>query len=171
MPSPPSPPSPPSLSVPERATLALGIRSARIADNGSMTRTVIGAFALDAVLVVAFAAIGRASHDSAAFGIGLVTTAWPFLVALLVGWLATRAWRAPAAPVRTGLGVWVLTVAGGMVLRALSGQGPAVPFIIVATLTLLVMLVGWRVVAALVSRTRRARSSQTSPSAPVAGRS
>ncbi|MBD7956213.1 DUF3054 domain-containing protein [Microbacterium sp. Sa4CUA7] len=124
-----------------------------------MTRTVIAAFALDAVLVVAFAAIGRASHDSAAFGLGLVTTAWPFLVAVGAGWLATRAWRAPAAPVRTGLGIWVLTVAGGMVLRALSGQGTAVPFIVVATVTLLLMLVGWRVIAALITRARRGRPS------------
>ncbi|MCR2815249.1 DUF3054 domain-containing protein [Microbacterium jiangjiandongii] len=136
-----------------------------------MTRSAVTAFALDVVLVALFAAIGRASHDSAPLGLGLATTAWPFLAALVVGWLVTLAWRRPAAPVRTGLGVWAITVAGGMVLRAVSGQGTALPFIIVATLTLLLLLVGWRVVAAGVRRARSARSSHASPSAPGTGRS
>ena len=113
-------------------------------------------FAVDLVLVVIFAAVGRACHDSAAFGIGLMQTAWPFAAALVVGWVATLAWRRPLAPVRTGLGIWVITVAGGMLLRALSGQGTAVAFIIVATLTLGVLLVGWRLLALWV-RTVRAR--------------
>ena len=124
-----------------------------------MTRSALTAFGLDVVLVVAFAAIGRASHDSAAFGIGLATTAWPFLAALAGGWLVTLGWRRPAAPVRTGLGVWAITVAGGMLLRAVSGQGTALPFIIVATLTLLLFLVGWRLVAAAVVRGRRRQAA------------
>lgn len=117
---------------------------------------VVPCFALDAALVVVFAAIGRASHDSDVFG-GLWQTAWPFLAALVAGWLVTLAWRAPTAPVRTGLGVWAVTVIGGMLLRAASGQGTAVAFIIVATLTLLLLLVGWRVIAAVVRRARARR--------------
>jgi hypothetical protein len=111
------------------------------------------ALALDAVLVIAFAAIGRASHDSDVWT-GLWQTAWPFLVALALGWLVTAGWRAPAAPVRTGLGVWAVTVAGGMLLRWASAQGTAIPFIVVASVTLLVALVGWRVIAAIVHRVR-----------------
>ncbi|MGC5075465.1 DUF3054 domain-containing protein [Agrococcus sp. DT81.2] len=114
-------------------------------------------FAIDALLVVAFAAIGRASHESGVLGeggLGLLTTAWPFLVALAAGWLVSMAWRAPSAPLRTGVPVWAVTVTGGMLLRALSGQGTAVPFIVVATLTLLALLVGWRLVAAAVRRSR-----------------
>jgi hypothetical protein len=76
------------------------------------------------------------------------------LAGLGVGWLVMTAWRAPTAPVRTGLGVWAATVVGGMLLRAASGQGTALPFIIVATVTLLVLLVGWRLIAALVTRRR-----------------
>ena len=113
-----------------------------------------GALALDAVLVVAFAATGRATHDGDVRS-GLAMTAWPFLAGLAAGWLVTRAWRAPAAPVRTGLGVWAVTVAGGMLLRAASGQGTAIAFIVVAAVTLLVALVGWRVIAAVVRRARR----------------
>ena len=112
-----------------------------------------GALALDAVLVVAFAATGRATHDGDVWS-GLAMTAWPFLAALVVGWLITRAWRAPSAPVRVGIGVWLTTVVGGMLLRALSGQGTASAFVIVATATLFVALVGWRFVAALVRRSR-----------------
>ena len=117
-------------------------------------RAVALALAIDVVLVVAFAAVGRASHDSDVWG-GLWQTAWPFLAALAVGWLVTLAWRAPAAPVRTGLGVWAVTVGGGMLLRAATGQGTALPFIIVASVTLLVALVGWRVIAAVVRRARQ----------------
>lgn len=110
------------------------------------------------MLVVAFAAIGRASHESGVLGeggVGLLTTAWPFVVALGAGWLVSVAWRAPLAPWRTGVPVWAVTVVGGMLLRALSGQGTAVPFIVVATLTLLVLLLGWRLIGALAARYRR----------------
>ncbi|MDQ1173540.1 hypothetical protein QE430_001847 [Microbacterium testaceum] len=115
------------------------------------------ALLLDIVLVVVFAAIGRATHDGdvlGPFGSGLATTAWPFVAALLIGWLVTRAWRRPTAVVRTGLPVWAITVALGMVLRALSGQGVAVAFIIVATITLAVFLLGWRGIARLAARRR-----------------
>lgn len=113
---------------------------------------------VDVILVVVFAAIGRATHDGDVFGpagSGLATTAWPFVVALGLGWLISRAWRAPLAPVRTGLVVWAVTVALGMVLRAISGQGVAVAFVIVASITLALFLVGWRAVARLASRRRR----------------
>lgn len=115
------------------------------------------ALLLDAVLVVAFAATGRASHDSDILS-GLWQTSWPFLTALLVGWLVVRGWRAPAAPLRTGLGVAVVTVAGGMLLRAASGQGTALPFVIVATLTVLALLVGWRAIARAIATLRARRS-------------
>lgn len=117
------------------------------------------ALLLDIVLVVVFAAIGRATHDGdvlGPFGSGLATTAWPFVAALLIGWAVTRAWRRPTAVVRTGLPVWAITVALGMVLRALSGQGVAVAFVIVATITLAVFLLGWRGIARLAARRRRA---------------
>ncbi|MGO3878702.1 MAG: DUF3054 domain-containing protein [Agrococcus casei] len=118
------------------------------------------ALVLDAALVVVFAAIGRASHERGVFGdggLGLATTAWPFLAALAVGWLVCLGWRRPLSIVRTAVPVWVVTVAGGMLLRAVSDQGTALPFVIVATVTLLVLLVGWRLIAAVVRR-MRARS-------------
>lgn len=113
------------------------------------------ALALDAVLVVVFAAIGMVQHHGGFTALGLLETAWPFLAALAVGWVATLAWRGPARPVRTGLPVWLVTVAGGMLLRAATGGGTAMAFVIVAAVTLLVLLVGWRLIAALVARAQR----------------
>lgn len=122
-------------------------------------RVVAAALAADVALVVLFAAIGRASHAEDPLG-GLWLTAWPFLAGLAAGWLVTRAWRGPTAPVRTGLGVWAVTVVGGMLLRAASGQGTAVAFIVVAAVTLALFLVGWRVVVAVVRRVRARSSAQ-----------
>lgn len=121
------------------------------------------ALVLDAALVVVFAAIGRASHERGVFGdggLGLATTAWPFLVALALGWLVCLGWRRPLSIVRTAVPVWVVTVAGGMFLRAVSDQGTALPFVIVATVTLLVLLVGWRLIAAVVRRMRARPTAQ-----------
>ncbi|MDQ1083678.1 MULTISPECIES: DUF3054 domain-containing protein [Microbacterium] len=125
----------------------------------SRSRSPLLALALDVVLVVVFAAIGRATHDGDVLGpvgLGLATTAWPFVAALLVGWLVARAWRRPIDVLRTGLPVWAVTVVLGMLLRALSGQGVAVAFVIVATVTLALLLLGWRGIARTVSRTRAA---------------
>lgn len=127
-------------------------------------RAPIGAISLviDVVIVVVFAAIGRASHGQEIFGVlgsGLATTAWPFLASLMVAWLVVLAWQRPYAPVRTGIPVWFITVAGGMLLRFVSNQGTALPFILVAAGTLLLLLVGWRVVATVVHRMRQGRQS------------
>lgn len=115
---------------------------------------IVGAFALDALFVVAFAAIGRASHGEDAFA-GLAETAWPFLVGLIVGWLVQGVWRDPLAPVRSGMGVWGATLVVGMLLRAFSGEGIAIPFVIVAAVVLFAFLVGWRALVAVVVRARK----------------
>ncbi|GAA4090374.1 DUF3054 domain-containing protein [Actinomadura miaoliensis] len=115
----------------------------------------LGAAALDVACVLVFVAIGRASHEEAASLAGFAGTAWPFLVGLAVGWLVTRAWRRPEAFVPAGAGIWVSTVVVGMVLRAVSGQGTAVAFIVVATLFTALVLLGWRGVVRVVRRPAR----------------
>ncbi|GAA1837448.1 DUF3054 domain-containing protein [Agromyces salentinus] len=125
---------------------------------------------VDAVLVVGFALTGRSSHAEALDPAGLWGTAWPFLVGAAIGWLAIRAWRAPFAVWPTGVIVWASSVVLGMLLRALTGQGTALAFIVVATLTLGLLLVGWRAIAQLVLRARRRRAASASSSAsPSAG--
>ena len=121
----------------------------------SSTRRLAVAAGLDTAFVVAFVAIGRNNHDEDPGLAGLVATAAPFLVGLALGWLVSRAWVHPFA-LRTGLIVWLVTVAGGMIVRRLVGDGTAVSFVIVATLFLGATLVGWRLVAAAIAARRRA---------------
>ncbi|TFD49133.1 DUF3054 domain-containing protein [Cryobacterium frigoriphilum] len=123
-----------------------------------MTTPRLPALALltDAVLVTAFVLIGRASHSEGL--LGTLVTLWPFLVALLGGWLMTRAWRAPLSIVWTGLGVWAATVVLGLVLRVANGQGVQLSFMIVTTIVLGVFLLGWRGVVLLIARARTRRA-------------
>jgi hypothetical protein len=65
-----------------------------------------------------------------------------------------RAWRSPRRVVWTGIGLWIATVAAGMLLRAASGQGTALSFVVVATLVLGIFLIGWRAIAAFAARRR-----------------
>lgn len=112
------------------------------------------ALGIDLALVLLFAGIGRSTHERAATVLGLLDTAWPFIIGLGVSWLAARVARHPMAIIRAGLPIWVGSVVIGMLVRAATGAGTAVPFVIVATITLGVFLIGWRAIAALVMRLR-----------------
>ncbi|MGC0365882.1 hypothetical protein ABH922_003866 [Rhodococcus sp. 27YEA15] len=111
---------------------------------------------IDAVLVIVFCAIGRRTHDEANAVAGLLKTAWPFLAGLLLGWAATYAlYRDKFVPeliLPTGIIAWLSTVAIGMVLRVISGQGTQFSFIVVATTVLAVLLLGWRALAPLLNK-------------------
>ena len=127
----------------------------------SGTRSIVTAAVVDAALITVFVLIGRRNHEEALSLAGIAETAWPFLVAALAGWLVTRAWRHPFALWPTGVVIWAVTVAGGMMLRVASGQGVQLAFVIVATLTLAAFLLGWRLIALLVTRRgRRADRSE-----------
>jgi Protein of unknown function (DUF3054) len=110
------------------------------------------ALLLDVCCVLAFVAIGRASHHDGESLAGLTSTAWPFLAGLAIGLLATHAWRRPAAIVPAGLGAWLGTALVGMLLRVVAGQGTAPAFIGVALAFLGLFLLGWRAVAAVLLR-------------------
>lgn len=107
---------------------------------------------LDLVGVVAFAAVGRSSHAEPAGVSGTASTAWPFVAGLAAGWVASRAWRRPAAVVPTGVAVWGGAVAGGMALRAITGRGTAISFVVVAGVVLGALLLGWRGLVRLAGR-------------------
>jgi hypothetical protein len=109
----------------------------------------------DLGLVLTFVAIGRSSHHESGSLLGFLGTAWPFVVGLGIGWVVVRAWRAPTRVLRTGVGVWGMTVVAGLVLRAVSGQGVQLSFVIVTALVLALFLLGWRAVVRWTSRSRR----------------
>jgi len=109
----------------------------------SHSRRVAGAAAIDVVLVLAFVLIGRSSHAEGITPAGVLGTAWPFLVGLAVGWALARAWRRPCA-VAPGLTIWTATVAVGLLLRAVIGEGVQPGFVAVTALVLAAFLLGWR---------------------------
>ena len=122
-------------------------------DDGAVKKH---AWFIDLLVVLLFAAAGRASHELSSGVLGVLETAWPFLVGLVVGWVAVV--RQPA-----DRHVWWLdgtiialsTLIVGMLLRLATGQGTALPFVAVATGVLVLGLVGWRAVEALLARGRR----------------
>jgi hypothetical protein len=114
--------------------------------------TVSRALAADVACVLVFCAIGRRSHAEGLSVLGVAETAWPFLTGTAVGWLLARGWQRPASVAPTGLVVWVCTVVVGMLLRKLTAAGTATSFIVVASLTTAVLLLGWRGLAQVASR-------------------
>jgi len=113
-----------------------------------------GAAVADFGCVLLFVVIGRANHHAAGGLAGLWDTTWPFATGTAIGLLATRYWRRPAALVPAGVGVWLSTVAIGMLLRVVSGQGTAFAFILVALAFLGLFQLGWRVAVSLAPRLR-----------------
>lgn len=126
-------------------------------------RSVLVAAGLDAVCVLAFVATGRSSHAQDGGVAGVLGTAWPFLVAAALGWLAVRAWRSPARLWPVGVVVWAVTWAGGLTLRGLAGGGLAPAFVVVAAVALAVLLLGWRGLATAISARARRRASGPAP--------
>ncbi|WP_028267074.1 DUF3054 domain-containing protein [Arthrobacter sp. MA-N2] len=124
------------------------------ASKPAPSRIALVAGLADIVFILVFAAIGRDAHQRADVLTGVFATAWPFLAGATIAWLAARVWRAPFRIWPAGVAVWIGTVAGGMLLRAVTGQTVVLPFIIVALISLAVFLLGYRAVIALVARVR-----------------
>jgi hypothetical protein len=114
-------------------------------------RPALGVLA-DVCCVLVFVIIGRANHHDGVTVAGIASTAWPFLAGLVVGVVAARTWRNPYLLVPAGVAVWLATVAGGQILRVVSGQGTDGAFILVSAAFLGLFLFGWRVVLQLTAR-------------------
>jgi hypothetical protein len=105
---------------------------------------------VDILVVLVFVAIGRTVHSRGLSLGGLVSTAWPFISGLAVGWLGL-VWRSrDTSSLLSGFVVLISTVAIGMALRVVSGQGTAVAFIFVAVAFLGAAMLGGRMALALV---------------------
>ena len=113
-----------------------------------MNRRVALAVGADVLSIMLFVIIGRRNHNESTSSIrGIVEVAAPFLIALALGWFAQRLWTRPLR-VERGIILWLITVVFGLILRrSMFDRGIALPFIIVATLFLGVLLVGWRLAA------------------------
>ncbi len=106
----------------------------------------------DLVAVLVFVLLGRRSHEQGSALAGTAATAWPFVAGAAAGELA--ALRLPARSLATGAVVAAGAVAVGLPLRRLAGGGTPVPFVLVATTSLVVLLVGWRALARVLERRR-----------------
>jgi hypothetical protein len=125
--------------------MPVGSRSRRV-------RRALTALFADAICVIVFCTIGRRSHAEGLTVAGIAQTAWPFLAGTGVGWLLIGGWRRPFTVIPVGVVVWVCTVVVGMVLRKQTSAGVSTSFVVVASVSTAVLLLGWRAAAALFRR-------------------
>ena len=114
-----------------------------------MRRSAVAAL-VDVVAVVLFVAIGRASHHHSETVGGFLSTLWPFAAGVGVGWVVSSRhslWR-----LRAGIIVCLATVAAGMSLRVVAGQGTALAFVVVALSFLGAIMLFGRLLAVRVLR-------------------
>ncbi len=115
--------------------------------------------AADLVCVLVFAFAGKTSHEASASDWVVVAIVWPYALAvvlahaglLLRGRQTRRIW--PEGGV-----VLAVTYALGMTLRAVSGRGIAVGFLVVAVLFLALTMLGWRCIGQLAVSRRTSRA-------------
>ena len=106
----------------------------------------------DLASVLVFVIAGRSNHGAEETATGILHTAGPFLIALAVGWVVTKAWQDPDS-LRVGMGVLATTVIVGMLLRRfVFDDGTQLSFVFVATAFLALFLLGWRAGAGLARR-------------------
>jgi hypothetical protein len=113
----------------------------------------IGSFAMtrrwiviDMFVVLLFVGIGRSNHHHGDNLSGMVSTTWPFAIGLAIGWLIVLVRRQNGVSLGAGVEVWLATVALGMILRVIAGQGTAFAFIVVALVFLGALMLGLRLV-------------------------
>ncbi|MCW2552126.1 MAG: rane protein [Mycobacterium sp.] len=106
----------------------------------------------DVSCILVFCAIGRRSHAEGITMAGVAETAWPFLSGTAAGWLAAKAWQRPTSLAPTGIAIWLSTVVIGMLLRKATSQGTAISFVVVASLSTAILLLGWRLGARVLAR-------------------
>ena len=111
------------------------------------SKVVLWSAVTDVLCIVIFVAIGRENHDEGEAVSGIFRVAAPFVIAAVVGWLASQAWKKPL-DLQTGAIIWLTTIILGMILRHFDfDDGTATAFIIVATVFLCAFLNGWRAIA------------------------
>ncbi len=107
---------------------------------------------IDLVCVLVFVGIGRSVHSHGLSLAGMASTTWPFAMGLAVGWMVVGFRRASGTTVISGVLVSIVTVAVGMALRVVAGQGTAFAFVLVALGFLGGTMIGWRLLGIGLSR-------------------
>ena len=111
-------------------------------------RIAVPSAAADVVAVLAFVAIGRAKHDEGSVLAGMASTAWPFLIGLVLGWIGLLLLRLGPLSYRSGVLATACTVVFGMLLRhGAQDKGTPMTFLLVAAGFLSLFLLAWRVLA------------------------
>lgn len=101
---------------------------------------------IDILVVLLFVGIGRHNHHHGDSLSGILSTTWPFAVGLAIGWLSVLVRHQNGFSLGAGVEVWLATVATGMILRVIAGQGTAFAFIVVALAFLGALMLGLRLV-------------------------
>lgn len=107
-------------------------------------RRAVGAFLVDVAAVLLFASLGRATHADGVTVGGVLLVAWPFVVALALGWGLARTRGSWPVGVAGSPVVWLTMVVLGLALRVATGGGFAWSFAVVTLVVLGVFVVGWR---------------------------
>lgn len=111
-------------------------------------------FAGDLIAVLLFTLVGRLAHDHGLDPVGIATTAWPFLVALVAGWAVVVGRGGDGDRLLEGAALWLGTLAFGMLIRSRAGGSVEASFIAVAGTFLAATMIGGRWLAAWVRRRR-----------------
>ena len=111
---------------------------------------------LDLAAVTLFVVIGRHNHHHGETVSGIATTWWPFAAGLVLAWVVTRLRRRVGESLGDAALIVAVTVAAGMILRVVAGQGTAFAFVLVALAFLYLFMGGWRW---LVHRVERRKST------------
>jgi hypothetical protein len=120
-----------------------------------------GAALVDVIAVALFVVIGRASHRHAETAAGIASTAWPFVAGLGAGWALISAVsgrgrrQLDPSTASSGAIICAATVAGGMALRVVTGQGTAPSFVGVATGFLGALMLSGRAALGVLRRRRQ----------------
>lgn len=113
---------------------------------------------LDALVVLSFVVVGRDSHGFVTEWQETVRVAAPFLIALALGIVVMRAWQRPLH-LLTGLGIGVVTLVMGMLLRRFVwDDGTATTFVVVTGGWIIGLMVGWRALVLVIGNLRSRRS-------------
>ncbi|MCF4007326.1 DUF3054 domain-containing protein [Corynebacterium uropygiale] len=114
-------------------------------------------FITDLVMIFVFALLARIAHNSQDLPLsflGVLNTAWPFWLGMLLAWAYIAYRRLTGAAVSpAGLIAWIASVIVGLAIWGIKHQAvPHWSFIIVASVTSAILFLGWRGIARLRAR-------------------